>query len=232
MEKNKLSFRINTRIITLLQGIIILTTISCVTGQSIKKPTTAIELVNMNVLYIGLDNPVKIATWVGEPSELEVSIDNGTISGSNGEYVIRPKEIGNAVITVKCKGNEIQKSNFRVKSGIEISAVLYSETTVFDCRRGGEISKKDLLKASGIKVVAENSDFDVKFEIIEFTLSALINDSINEAISHCNNFTDKQRAIIGKAKANSKVYIENICAKLKDGSTRYLGSMMFNISED
>lgn len=56
--------------------------------QSQKPQITAMELSKMNVLFIGIDNPLKIAVSGIDNSELDVSIDNGQITGKNGEYSI------------------------------------------------------------------------------------------------------------------------------------------------
>ena len=48
-------------------------------------------------------------------SDLDVSIDNGTITGSNGSYTVRPDHPGSATITLSSKGKDIQKTEFRVK---------------------------------------------------------------------------------------------------------------------
>ena len=59
---------------------------------------TAVAATKMNVLYVGVDNPVKIAVSGYESSEIEVVITNGIILGENGDYIIRPKKPGNMIL--------------------------------------------------------------------------------------------------------------------------------------
>jgi hypothetical protein len=50
------------------------------------------------VLYIGLDNPIKIVVPGVKKDLMEVSIDQGTIIGESGNYIIRPVKSGNTTI--------------------------------------------------------------------------------------------------------------------------------------
>lgn len=77
-----------------------------VVGHPIYKDALdAIALDKMNVFYIGVDNPVTING--GVPNEkLLVSIDKGSIKGSNGKYIVRVTQIGDATITVATIKND------------------------------------------------------------------------------------------------------------------------------
>lgn len=60
----------------------------------------AIAVDKMNVLYIGVDNPITVAV-PGIPSDkLLIQSDQGTINGSNGKYVIHVTTPGEAIIRV------------------------------------------------------------------------------------------------------------------------------------
>ena len=72
----------------------------------------AVMLDKMNVLYIGVDNPVTIGSPTGW-DKTSVSMSGGTISGSNDHRTVRVNAVGPASITVTADG----KSNtypFRV----------------------------------------------------------------------------------------------------------------------
>ncbi|MFO7657751.1 MAG: GldM family protein, partial [Bacteroidales bacterium] len=120
--------------------------VACVNEKNKTNTVTAVAPVKMNVLYIGVDNPVKIAASGYRSSKLEASIDNGTISGSNGEYIVRPEKPGKAMITVSIKGKTIQQSQFRVKTVPDPVAAIKTSNGYFF---GGEITKDELLAADG-----------------------------------------------------------------------------------
>jgi hypothetical protein len=88
----------------------------CVKKQDKSGSVVAVELVKMNVLYVGVGNPVKISASGFKPSELIVTIDNGTVTGGNGDYIVNVKEEGNATITISCGDTEIRKNQYRVKT--------------------------------------------------------------------------------------------------------------------
>ena len=72
----------------------------------------------MNVLYAGIDNPVSIAV-PGIPSDkIKVAITDGTITGSNGKYIVKPGRGTAATIEVTAELNpgEITKAGSYVFS--------------------------------------------------------------------------------------------------------------------
>jgi len=135
--------------------------VACVNGKNKDKLVTLIDPVRMNVLYIGVDNPIKIAASGYETSELTVSIDNGTITGKNGEYIVCPKQQGTAnVIVANSSGKEIQRTAFKVKITPDPIAAI---KTPDGYKTNGLISKKELLDANGIVVSMKDFDFDINF---------------------------------------------------------------------
>jgi gliding motility-associated protein GldM len=204
--------------------------VACIKGKGNANPVNAVELVRMNVLYIGVENPVKIAASGYESSELTITIDNGTITGSNGEYNIKPKEIGIANVTISSEGKEIQKTQFRVKSVPDPVAALKTvqgnEVTHFS---GGTISKKVLLSAEGIEAVMFNFDFDLSFSIASFVMSATLPNSnvVREEISNSGKYSVSQLDLINSLLKNQKLIIEEVIAIGPDGAKRKLNSMVF-----
>jgi beta-lactamase regulating signal transducer with metallopeptidase domain len=224
MTKSKSNHKTKLKILALVPvAALLFLGVACINDHSKTNVVAAIAPTKMNVLYIGIDNPVEISVSEQKPEDLEVKIDNGTIQGSMGKYIVNPSKHGKAVITVYSKGNKVKETEFRVKfvpdpvakiAGIKIS---------------GEINKADLLKQTEIYAEMENFDFDLGFEIVEFTVSGVIaNFTVNE-VSHNNKFTKKQKNLIEKLKNGEKVYIENIKAKGPDGNIRQLGSIALTI---
>lgn len=225
-QNNRFVFR-NINLLQVIMFFFILA--SGVNAQDTAK-VVAVELVRMNVFYTRFDNPVKIAVSGIESSELEVATDNGTIIGEKGEFIIKPKEVGFLTLTVKHRGKEIQKTKFRVSHGFNVVVVL--KNTPPNCF---ELSSKmfisSILEAGGIKVVAENSDFDLKYDIVCFTISSSKNDSI-KAVSKSGEFTDEQKAIISGASVNDRILIEDILVKMydiNDETAYFMPSLIFKI---
>lgn len=80
----------------------------------------AIQAVKMNVFYIGLDNPLRIAAAGVPAEELIVRFTGpGELSGGNGNYIVRPTQPGGSSIQVfrTQNGREtlLSEQKYRVK---------------------------------------------------------------------------------------------------------------------
>ena len=99
-----------------------------------------------------------------------------------------------------------------------------------DYRSKGEISKKELLKADEVIAMMKNFDFDLKFEVMRFSVSATIGGLVKDGLSTSNKITNQQKEIIKQLKKGDKIYFEDIKCKGPDGSVRNLSPMVFTIS--
>ena len=186
--------------------------------------SVSVSPTKMNVFYIGVDNPVDI-TASGVPSEkLQASITGGGSitrkSGSN--FIVRVKQPGNVKVHVSYNQDGSTKSfpakEFRVKRVPDPVACVGSDPAT---KRGNcAISKSILSAQSGVKAELENFDFDLKFTVTGFTISAKIKGFDKEETSHNSAFTAAQRQLIQQVSPGSKIYIEDVKAKGPDGSIR------------
>ncbi len=234
MTKQKFNQKTKLRILALLPiSAILFFGIACVNGQSGKeeaKAVVAVAPLKMNVMYLGVENPVNIAVSGYKSSDITVTVDNGNIEGENGEYFISPDRPGPAVLTVSSNGEEIQKTTFRVKFVPNPKAVIpvdYQNLT------NGTITKKQLLDAGGIKVIMENFDFDLSFEVVSYVMSATVPGKfiVREEITEGASYSPLQKDLIKSLVPNQKLMIEEIYSVAPDGSKRKLNPMVFRIIE-
>jgi hypothetical protein len=68
------------------------------------------------VLYVGADNPVTITVRKVKDEKLRVTISQGTITGSNGNYIVRANAPGRAIIEIYNKNKKVGDYSFEVKS--------------------------------------------------------------------------------------------------------------------
>ena len=197
-------------------------------GQS----SLSVSPTKMNVLYIGVPNPIDI-TASGVPAEkLNVSISGGSITraGAAGSYIAQVKAAGKAVINVTAVVDGQTKSlgsrEFRVKRVPDPVASVGNDPAT---KRGGTISKAVLSAQAGVKAELENFDFDMKFNVVSFKVSATIKGFNQEASASSAAFTAAQKQIITQVASGGKVYIEDIKARGPDGSTRSLGTISFKL---
>lgn len=186
----------------------------------------AIELTKMNVVYIGIDNPVLIAA-AREISNIKIS--NGSIiDKDSGNYIIRVsegRETSISIFTIGVNGKDelLTKKIFRVKRVPDPIAKFggkYGSST---------ITRTELLSAIGVIADLENFDFDLKFQVLEFDVTATIGGFELNKTSKTNMVTEEQRNLLRQLKSGQKVYIENIKIKGEDGTIRTLAPINLKI---
>jgi gliding motility-associated protein GldM len=176
----------------------------------------------LNILYIGIDNPVSIAAPGILSDKLKVIINNGTISGSNGKYIVQPVSGSESIIEVSAevKPGELKK----------VDSVVFKNKRIPDpspcignnCNTSLYITKEELLKNTNLSV-ALNLPFDFKYEIMSFVFSYIgeNKNKVDVAVTG-NKFTQDIINSINKMNDGSELSIENIKVKFSDGSVRNL----------
>lgn len=88
-------------------------------NETKEKPAFAVAAVKMNVVYVGLENPVTIAVSSLKPDKFDVVAEGASIKkvGNPGQYIIYNIVPGTTVvnIVISKKGKELGREAFRVK---------------------------------------------------------------------------------------------------------------------
>ena len=189
---------------------------------------TAVAPTKMNVLYLGVDNPLSIAVSGVADDKLTIETDNGEIIKDKLMYVARPKQVGIEHIHVYTEINgkklHMGEMEFRVK-------IIPEPVAEVAGKKGGDISRVLLLSQMMIVADLENFDFDARFIIIKFTFSVNKNGQSVDIVSNNNKITDEQKKLIKEAKVGDKVVFSKINAVGPDGRPRSLNDIVFQITE-
>jgi gliding motility-associated protein GldM len=192
-------------------------------------PSLTVAPLKMNVIYIGLNNPVSI-TSPGIPDEkIHPSITAGTLTknGRTWEVMIKKQVPDNQVYisaTADINGKQVSlgKSLFRVKRVPDPVAQIAGQTN-------GTIDRNTFLAAGAIIPNMKDFEFDVYFTVSSYTFATLINgDWIPKNITG-NRFTNEIDDLIRNARPHQKFFFENIVAKGPDGSIRTLNPITLEI---
>ena len=185
--------------------------------------------VNMNVLYLGIDNPLSIAVS-GVPAEkVSATISHGKLSKRSGiKYVANPETRDNAIIDVFVEidgqKKKVESMEFRIQTvPVPIAKVAG--------KVGGYIDKNVLISQKGIILELENFSLDVKFSVVQFSVSTISKGSAITKMSTSSAFTDHQKTMFNDLKKGQKLYIEDIKVKCPDGKIRDFPVMAFTITE-
>jgi gliding motility-associated protein GldM len=179
------------------------------------------------VLYRGVENPIQLFTSGINPEDVNVLISNGNLKKTSGGYTILPNKSPSVTLTVQ----DISDSDTAVLNQMEFKVKNMPDPKPFFGGKTGSdnIPKRDLLAAQGVVAKMENFEFDVKFDVISYTVSATVRGNVVEAPCRGARLTGDARTIIRELKSGQKLYIEKIKARGPDGTVRDLGTIALRV---
>ncbi len=195
----------------------------------VTEPMASIAPTLMNVLYAGIDNPLSIAVPGVAQQQISATMTNGSLVTKGGVWVARPNKVGEeAVITVSVRGangamTQVATSKLRVRQLPDpLPYIEYTDANGAVKRfKGGQISKRDLLAAGGVKAAIDDDILDVNYTVIHFSLTFF--DAMGNAmpeVSNGSNFSDRQKQKIRNLSRGKRFYISDVLAKGPDGIER------------
>lgn len=199
--------------------------IEYVVGQS----NASIGLDKMNVLYIGVDNPVTIAASGGGDEKVQASITGGGGSLTrvgNGKYIARVNSVtDDCKITVNVENKLAGQQVFRVRTIPQAQAYVGGQPS------GANVAAGAFKAQGGVGAGIKDFPFELSYDVVSFTFTCDTDDG--DIISVPNNgaaFTPAVRnAMNAQLKANKMVTIDNIRVKGPDGRTTSAPSLIYYI---
>ncbi|WP_257666514.1 type IX secretion system motor protein PorM/GldM [Parapedobacter tibetensis] len=195
----------------------------------VSRPSAVVSPDAMNVLYIGVDNPISVSA-PGIPKEnLAVSGQGVSISGSGGKYVARVTQTGSARINVSAKLGEQTQSlgstDFRVKRIPKPQARVAGKS-------GGVVAAAQIKGQNRIFAALENFEFDAKFNISRFSM--LIQkprvDPMGPYQGSNGAFSGPMQNALSSVAPGSFVFFYNIIAVGPDGLQQELDPISFRVN--
>ncbi len=189
----------------------------------------SIALDKMNVLYIGVDNPVTIAASGGGDDKVNATISGGGGSISRvggGKWVARvTQQSDDCIINVTVDGRTMGAMKFRVRQ------IPGAQATIGGAISGENIAAGTFRAQGGVAAWIKDFPFDLKYTVTQFTLSTDTDEGdIAEAQVQGNAFNAKAAQIIrDHVKAGKTVYIDNIRVQGEDGQNKKVASLVYYI---
>lgn len=176
----------------------------------VPRPNSAnISADKMNVVYIGVDNPMTISFAGISDSDVSASAPGLTKAAGNGKYIWRPQGGQEATVTVTGKlpdGKAVtDKKTFRVKPIPAPATSLRGATGTFK-------GSKENLVNSPVGVKFNDFDFDVKVSVISFEVKAPGSGII---VCQGDRFSPQAIAAINKAPKGEAVMISNVKSRIE-----------------
>jgi len=179
----------------------------------------------MNVLYVGVDNPLSIVV-AGIPSATMRVEATGTQieKKSSSQYIAKPRRVGNAKITVSGEGLRPVVFDYRVKR-------IPDPVVKLGNKIGGRINAAEMKVQQGLIPVLEAFDFDARCKIVEFEVARVPKNS--DALVTMNSggrFTGRAANIIKQAHRNDTYFFDAIKVKCPgDDASRKISGLIFRI---
>jgi gliding motility-associated protein GldM len=195
---------------------------------TVGQANASIALDKMNVLYIGVDNPVTVAASGGGDDRIQASIAGGGGSMTKvgpGKYTVRVNSVtDDAKISVTVDGKVAGVSQFRVRTIPDPIAIVGPYVSGDNVPAGGFRAQ------AGVGAFIKDFPFDLKYQVVSFTLTAdNAEGDIEEAPCTGNTWSPKAAQIIRGLSSGRTLTIDAIRAMGPDGRTRKLPSLVYYI---
>ncbi len=191
----------------------------------------------MNVLYIGIDNPVDVAVPGADKDKLVVSSNNGKVSvrkGADGKYQVKPSgtfgpkdvvEISVSGETTTGGRKSFGMKKFRIKSIPDPLPSFGGKST-----SDATISMLQLKNSSKISAVLKDFVFDgIEYKVKKFTMSVPSAGGLKELDSNSDIFTTEMKQTVDGMRKGQFLSFVNIKAVGPDGRERSLPTLFFKI---
>jgi gliding motility-associated protein GldM len=193
----------------------------------VAKPSATVAAEKMNVLYIGVPNPLSVSAPGIPKDKLRVSMDGGSVSGSNGSFTARVSSPGTVNVTVSGEASPgktqvLGSTKFRVKR-------IPDPVINFGGKDGGQTSSANLKAQDRVFAKLENFEFDASFNIQRFSLLILKprQDPILLSTSG-NQLSAQMRAAMATIIPGTRVAFTNVIAVGPDGTQRGLKDIIIS----
>ncbi|MCC7402075.1 MAG: gliding motility protein GldM [Chitinophagaceae bacterium] len=197
-------------------------TIEYTVGQS----SAAVQLDKMNVLFIGVENPITIS-GSGAVEQLQVSATGGgaVISGSGAHRTVRVTEqTDDCTISVRTPDGKVTPVKFRVRPIPDPSPYVGNSAS-------GEIPAAIFKSQAGVRAYVKDFYYETQFNVVSFRMTGDAA-GFDEGVEEVNNTGaawNEARKIINKCRPGSYITIEDIRAIGPDGRTRKLTPLIFTL---
>lgn len=196
-------------------------------------PAVAVAAEKMNVIYIGVDNPVSVSAAGVSPTDLLVNVSGcgaTKTGGAGGKFIFRATTPGTMQVSVSAKTKDGTKPQgkptpFRVKKIPDPTPKLGGRLVQGIC----DFKKIELASIAGVGAEVPGFDFDVKFPVMSFVFSANVKGNLKEYTCSGPNLSPEAKSVLQTLGIGGKAYFEDIKVKAPDGSIRKIATASLKV---
>lgn len=199
----------------------------------VAKPSASVAADKMNVIYIGVPNPITVSV-PGVPDEKVKALPSGfTLTPDpklgKGHFIAEAKGKpgdGKVVVTADFNGKPMQMGEFkfRLKS-------IPDPVAKIGGKKDGGIPKSALAAQQGIIPTMEGFDFELYPKVLSFKMSRYGKgrDPVEKSQEGGGALTGDMKSIIEQARAGDKILFEYIKVSMPDGTVRMVNSIPLTV---
>lgn len=191
--------------------------------------TVAAAPVKMNVLYIGIDNPVSVAASAGSNDKVTVSIDGGGATVSKTDAGLYNVQV--AAVTDECVMNVYVDGKLSGTSNFKVRRLPAPFARVGEFVSGANIPAAYFKTLGGVSTYIHDFPFEVQYQVLQFTFTITDKKGNTKSVECKDDLfsVEAKNYIVQFAGPESTVSITNIRAKDPGGRTYKLPSLVYNI---
>lgn len=200
---------------------------------TVGEPTATISNIDLNVVYLGIDNKFSISVPGVTAEDIEVSAQGAKVQKSGAYYIINPtqdKDI-NIIVSARLDGQLVQMGSmqYRVKYIPDPKSFVryYDRGGVERQVQEGRLSKNILRNDRFTLIASYGADELIKanFDVVSFSMTT----KIGTVDAQGNKLTKRQLDDINRLERGDIITFRNIKAKGPDGKVRTLSLLQIEI---
>jgi len=178
-----------------------------------------IQLSKSDFLYRNSENPATVTVPGAAQKDIKVTLSDGSINSDSKGYNFIPGKVGTAVVSVFVKGKLLKKAEFKV---INVAAKLNGH-------KSGDITKALILPTAKMAVEVEGPEVAVKFKLVSYEVSAMIDGNEVTIKSSGEALNPDQINLLKKLQAGDRFMISDIKVMGSDGTQRTVADLVFDL---
>jgi len=184
----------------------------------------SIFLEKMNVLYVGVPNPLTISGGSVGSEKVHVSFPDGSLTKESGDhYIAKPSKPGMSKIVVSANGK-----NFEFPMRLKY---LPPPTAYIGTKKGGNISAAEFKAIGAVIAKLEESDFEAPYKVLSYRVGAVGGpiSLYSEATNTGNRWSGPAASLIQRAGPGTRVFFDNIQVVGPEGKQRDIPGIQFTL---
>lgn len=184
------------------------------------KPSVVVSPTEMNVFYIGVQNPISISAAGFANSDLQPSCSGGTLTKTATGYVVtlptgtRPTidERTGPFCTISVSGKMPDGTHKSLGEPARFRIKRVPDPSCYVANKKGDIhvTKGELSIAQHVQARMDNFDFNLSYEVTSFEMVVTVNGATVQLTSNSSSFTGEMKNLMNKLGAGSHIIIQNV----------------------